>query len=58
MLTIMFEESKKLYDEAVSRDAALSQIANQRTGSKKRVFLNIMIGIAIAGVFVIFLVSR
>jgi hypothetical protein len=58
MLAVMFEESKKMYDDAVSRDAALSQIENQRTGSKKRTLLNAVLGIAIAAVFVIFLMNR
>jgi hypothetical protein len=55
---VMFEESKKMYDDAISRDAALSQIENQRTGSKKKTLQNVIIGIAIAAVFVIFLMNR
>ena len=58
MLVVMFEESKKMYDDAISRDAALSQIENQRTGSKKKTLQNVIIGIAIAAVFVIFLMNR
>lgn len=55
----MFEESKKLYDNAVSRDEALSLIENQRSGDESsHTWRNVLIGLSAVAVFVIFIMSR
>lgn len=55
----MFEQAKDMMDNAISHNDQLSQIESQRAPDQpSHRWRNIVIGLAIAAVFVVFLASR
>jgi len=55
----MFEQAKDMMDNAISHNDQLSQIESQRAPDQpSHRWRNIVIGLAIAAVFIVFLASR